>query len=213
MSKRNVGFAYDNFMLLHENHKRPHPERPERIMSIYTYLLNHTTLLDRCVKVRCPFADLDHIRAVHSQAMIDQVERSRYNKHKLRDEGVKVLKQHGVETNYLEYDVFINRWTYECALMAAGAVIEACNAIVKRRECEAVFAAVRPPGHHAEETKVQGFCVFNSIAVAAKYLQKECGVKKVCIFDWDIHCGDGTSEIFYEDNSVLYVSIHRYDDG
>ncbi len=87
-----VGLAYDHFMLLHENHKRPHPERPGRILSIYNYLESHTKLIDRCVKVLCPFAELKHVEAVHSKEMIDLVERSRYNKHKLRDESIKILK-------------------------------------------------------------------------------------------------------------------------
>ncbi len=63
---------------------------------------------------------------------------------------MKILKQHGLEVNYLEYDVFTNRWTYECALMAAGAVIESSDALFKHKTCDSVFAAVRPPGHHAE---------------------------------------------------------------
>lgn len=121
------------------------------------------------------------------------------------------MKEHGTEVNYLEYDVYANRYSYECALMAAGGSVEACDAIFKRKECQSVFAAIRPPGHHAEAGKVQGFCFFNNAAVAARHLQEECGIKKVCIFDWDVHCGDGTSKIFYEDDSVLYISIHRYD--
>ena len=106
-----------------------------------------------------------------------------------------------------------NRYSYECALMAAGASIEACNAIFKRKECQSVFAAIRPPGHHAEASKVQGFCFLNNAAIAARHVQKECGIQRVCIFDWDVHCGDGTSKIFYDDDSVLYVSMHRYDKG
>ena len=167
--KRRVGFAYDNFMLLHENHKRPHPERPARLMSIYTYLEN-TKLLNKLIPVKCSFADLKYIERVHSKYMIEQVEKSRYDKHKLRDEGIQVLKEHGKQVNYLEYDVYTNRWTYECALMAVGGTLEACDAIFKRKECDSVFAAVRPPGHHAEESKVQGFCLFNNVAVAARYL-------------------------------------------
>jgi acetoin utilization deacetylase AcuC-like enzyme len=72
-----------------------------------------------------------HIEKVHSKDLIEKVELSRYKKHKLRNEGVKELKTHGVEVNYLEYDVFTNRWTYECALMAAGATIASCDAMFK----------------------------------------------------------------------------------
>ena len=97
--------------------------------------------------------------------------------------------------------------------MAAGASIQACDMIFNFKQCDSVFAAIRPPGHHAEENKVSGFCVFNNAAIAARYLLNKCGLKKVCIFDWDVHVGDGTSQIFYEDDSVLYISMHRYDSG
>jgi acetoin utilization deacetylase AcuC-like enzyme len=153
-AQRKIGFAHDNFMLLHENHKRYHPERPSRLMSIYTYLEeSETKLLNKCMMLKCPFSKLKHIEKVHTKEMIDAVEKSRYQKHKLRDEGIKELKQHGKDVNYLEYDVYANRYTYEAALMAAGACIEACKAIFKRDDVDSAYAAVRPPGHHADECK------------------------------------------------------------
>ena len=72
---------------------------------------------------------------------------------------------------------------------------------------------MRPPGHHAYPDKPGGFCFFNNVAVAAKVAQKELGVSKICIFDWDVHHGDGTQEAFYSDDSILYISIHRFDKG
>ena len=153
-AQRKIGFAYDNFMLLHENHKRPHPERPSRLMSIYSYLEDsETKLLNKCMMLKCPFSKLKHIEKVHTKEMIDAVEKSRYKKHKLRDEGIKELKDHGKDVNYLEYDVYANRYTYEAALMAAGACIEACKSIFKREDVDSAYAAVRPPGHHADECK------------------------------------------------------------
>jgi len=78
---------------------------------------------------------------------------------------------------------------------------------------DSVFAIVRPPGHHAHCSAICGFCFFNNVAVAARVAQKEFNKRKVCIFDWDIHVGDGTSNVFYNDDSVLYISIHRFDMG
>ena len=75
------------------------------------------------------------------------------------------------------------------------------------------FAIVRPPGHHAHCGSISGFCFFNNVAVAARVAQKEFNKKKVCIFDWDVHVGDGTANVFYNDETVLYISIHRYDMG
>jgi len=77
---------------------------------------------------------------------------------------------------------------------------------------DSAFALIRPPGHHAHCNKVGGFCFFNNVGVAARTIQKEMPeMKKIVIFDWDVHYGDGTSQIFYEDATVLYISIHRYD--
>ncbi len=96
--------------------------------------------------------------------------------------------------------------------MAAGGTIEGVRAVVER-EVDTAFCIVRPPGHHASCSNAAGFCFFNNVAVAARYAQNELGVNKVCIFDWDVHVGDGTSQIFYEDDTVLYMSIHRFDNG
>ncbi len=76
LDERLVGFSYDNFMLLHENHKRPHPESPARLISIYTHLEKNTNLLEKCVKLKCPFIDLIHVERVHSKEMIEQIEKS-----------------------------------------------------------------------------------------------------------------------------------------
>jgi histone deacetylase 6 len=87
------------------------------------------------------------------------------------------------------------------------AIRAVCNDTV-----DSAFAIVRPPGHHAHCSEESGFCFFNNVGVAARVAQKEFKlVKKVVIFDWDVHVGDGTSQIFYEDASVLYISIHRFD--
>jgi histone deacetylase 6 len=110
-------------------------------------------------------------------------------------------------------DVYLNKYSADCALLSAGGTIEGIKSLLDSKECNAVFAAVRPPGHHASHKEAAGFCFFNNVAVAAKYAQSKYGVKKVCIFDWDIHCGDGTSKLFDKDDSILLVSMHRYDDG
>lgn len=75
------------------------------------------------------------------------------------------------------------------------------------------FSLVRPPGHHAFPETPGGFCFFNNVAVAAKYALTQYSLNRICIFDWDVHHGDGTQQIFYEDNHILYMSIHRYDRG
>ena len=80
-------------------------------------------------------------------------------------------------------------------------------------EIHSSFAIVRPPGHHAHCSLISGFCFFNNVAIAARVAQKEFNKRKVCIFDWDVHVGDGTANVFYDDPSVLYISIHRHDMG
>ena len=100
--------------------------------------------------------------------------------------------------------------SYEVALEACGAMLEAADAVM-RGDVDSVFCAVRPPGHHATATRGMGFCIFNHVAVTARYLQKKHGLKRVAIIDWDVHHGNGTEAIFIEDPGVLYISLHERD--
>jgi acetoin utilization deacetylase AcuC-like enzyme len=99
--------------------------------------------------------------------------------------------------------------SYEVAIAAAGGVLAAVDAVMAG-DVRNVFCAVRPPGHHALPGRAMGFCLFNNVAVAARYLQKRHDVSRVLIVDWDVHHGNGTQEVFYNDPSVLYFSVHRY---
>lgn len=99
--------------------------------------------------------------------------------------------------------------TYEAALMAAGAVLTAVDAVMGGQATNA-FCAVRPPGHHAERDQAMGFCFFNNVAIGAKYLQHHHGIGRVAIIDWDVHHGNGTQQAFDDDPSVLYFSLHQY---
>jgi len=99
--------------------------------------------------------------------------------------------------------------SYEVALFAVGGVICAVDAVMSGKVKNA-FCAVRPPGHHATADRGMGFCIFNNVAIAARHAQKKHGIEKILIVDWDVHHGNGTQEIFYEDPSVFYFSIHQW---
>jgi acetoin utilization deacetylase AcuC-like enzyme len=103
----------------------------------------------------------------------------------------------------------LSKESYDVALWAVGGVLAACDAVMEGKTRNA-FCAVRPPGHHAMRDKGMGFCIFNNAGVAARYLQKKYGVGKVLIVDWDVHHGNGTQDIFYEDGSVFYFSTHQW---
>jgi acetoin utilization deacetylase AcuC-like enzyme len=97
----------------------------------------------------------------------------------------------------------------EVALHAAGAVLNAVDAVVAR-QADNAFCIVRPPGHHATPDRGMGFCIFNNIAIGARYAQRKHGVERVLIADWDVHHGNGTQDIFYDDGSVFFFSTHQY---
>ncbi len=105
-------------------------------------------------------------------------------------------------------DTAICEESYDVALEATGAVLELADAVT-RGTVDSAFCAVRPPGHHATPSRGMGFCIFNHVAVAARYLQSRHGLGKVAIIDWDVHHGNGTEAVFIEDPSVLYISLHE----
>ena len=108
-------------------------------------------------------------------------------------------------------DTGVNQYTYNCALLAAGGCFDGIDLIfADKSKYRKFFLACRPPGHHAFPSRGSGFCIFNNAALGAKYAHYEHGIKKIAIVDFDAHHGNGTQDIFYEDDSVYYISFHQY---
>ncbi|WP_328286481.1 class II histone deacetylase [Ureibacillus manganicus] len=103
----------------------------------------------------------------------------------------------------------VGRGSYEIALLSAGAAITAVDSVLTSKVKNA-YSLSRPPGHHAEPEKGIGFCIFNNVAIAAKYAKKKYGLKRILVLDWDVHHGNGTEKVFYEDDEVLFISIHQH---
>uniref|UniRef100_A0A673H8U1 Histone deacetylase n=1 Tax=Sinocyclocheilus rhinocerous TaxID=307959 RepID=A0A673H8U1_9TELE len=216
-----TGLVYDTFMLKHQcicGNTNIHPEHAGRIQSVWSRL-QETGLLGRCERIRGRKATLDEIQTVHSEYHTLLYGTSPLNRQKLDSKKLlgpisqkmyAVLPCGGIG---VDSDTVWNEMHSSGAVrMAVGCVIELAFKVAAG-ELKNGFAVVRPPGHHAEESTAMGFCFFNSVAITAKLLQQKLGVGKILIIDWDIHHGNGTQQAFYNDPNVLYISLHRYDDG
>jgi len=175
---------------MHEN-TPGHPESPARLQVIDQMLETHQhrDLFDWLPPRN---ATVEELAWVHTTGLISRVEASAEREH----------------TDF-DYETAGNNHSFAAASTAAGAAITAVDAVFDMPERPA-YALVRPPGHHAERNQVMGFCLFNSVAVAAEYALRVRGCKRVLIYDWDVHHGNGTMHSFYDRKDVMYVSAHQF---
>lgn len=196
-----VCIVYDEKMQKHCNiSDNSHPEKPNRISSIYKNHEEHD-LLQRCHLLQGRSATTEELTLVHSKDYIDDIKRTSTLK-------LKELQKQASDYN----SVYLHPETWSSACMSTGSLLQVVDAVLNG-ECQSGVAIVRPPGHHAEKDIACGFCIFNNIAVAAMYAVQFHHVKRVLIVDWDVHHGNGTQSIFEEDPRILYISVHRYDNG
>ncbi|XP_054908925.1 histone deacetylase 4 isoform X2 [Poeciliopsis prolifica] len=209
-----TGLVYDSLMQKHQcicGNATIHPEHAGRIQSIWSRL-QETGLRAQCECIRGRKASQEELQTVHSEAHVQL-----YGTNPLRqklDCSVNPMFVRlpcggiGVDSDTIWNEIHSST----AARLAVGSVVELVFKVATG-ELKNGFAVVRPPGHHAEESTPMGFCYFNSVAIAAKLLQQRLNVSKILIVDWDVHHGNGTQQAFYTDPSVLYLSLHRYDDG
>jgi len=187
---KNIGILYDDVYLEHLTGEG-HPECPERLTAIHS-AMRREGIIEKCKRMEPREATIEEISLVHVKGYIDSVANANVPEGRLL---------------YLDGDTPISKMSYYVARVAVGGLLNTIDYVIGGKKA---FAFVRPPGHHAERDRGMGFCVFNNIAIAARYAQKKRGIKKVLIADWDLHHGNGTQEAFYNDPSVLYFSTHQY---
>lgn len=193
----NLVFVYDQQF---QKHLTPesHPESPNRLAAIES-ALHRSELIKQVRRAEPRKATADELATVHNAGYIEDLEQ----KGKVAHEQQKTLQLDAAA------ETFMSPESYETAKLAAGAGLVAIESVLKGG-APVSFVAVRPPGHHALADKPMGFCIFNNIAIGARYAQEHLGAKKVMIVDWDVHHGNGTQEIFFDDPSVCFVSFHQY---
>jgi acetoin utilization deacetylase AcuC-like enzyme len=188
---KKTGFLYDERYLLHDTGPG-HPESADRLRAIYQGIKD-ADLLSKLTIIQGSRADLKWVETVHAKNYIERFEAACRSGNSMFD--------------YPDNQICAD--TFETALLAVGGVLDAAGQVIMGK-LDNVFCAVRPPGHHAEYDQAMGFCYFNNVAIAARYLQIEWGIQRVGIVDFDVHHGNGTQHIFEEDPDVFYYSIHQH---
>ena len=184
-----TGLIYDPLFLQHAMEE--HIESPERLRVIVARL-EEKGMFSKLKKIPFAGASQEDLLVVHSREMIQ-----------------KVISAASGEPTWLDMDTYVCSESYRVATAAVGGGIELVSQIMAGTISNGM-ALVRPPGHHATAFRSMGFCLFNNIAIAARHLQKKHQVKKIAIIDWDVHHGNGTQDIFYQDPTVFYMSTHLY---
>lgn len=187
-----TGLVYHPDCLLHDTGS--HPESPGRLRAIMGHL-DEYGLIKRLDVVTPEEAPEEALLWIHTRQHIDHVRRA------------CAQSIVAIGRGYLDPDTPVCAASWRAALLAAGGVMTGVDHVMAGK-WENGMAVVRPPGHHATPDKAMGFCLFNNVAIGARYLQKRYGLKRVAIIDWDVHHGNGTQDAFYADPSVFYLSTH-----
>jgi len=185
-----VGIVRDPIYLKHSNGPG-HPESAERLM-VLEKMLSTFPLRDHLLDIPARDATIRELSWVHETAYIERIEKTKYH-----------------PFTRLDMDTGATSDSYDAAVRAAGGAMEAVRGVLEGR-CGSSFAFLRPPGHHAESDRSMGFCIFNNIAIAARYAIQVHQLERILIIDWDVHHGNGTMHQFYESDQVLYFSIHQF---
>ncbi len=184
-----TGYVYDPIYLEHD--LAGHPENQRRLKRILQVLEEHKMMGQLTPIAAVPITP-ERLERVHEPHYVAQVQR--------------VAKGGG---GHLDMDTYVRSASYDAALMAAGGLVEATRAVLDGKVNNA-FALVRPPGHHALRSRGMGFCLFNNVAIAARYALAERGLDRLLIVDFDVHHGNGTQDEFEADPAVMYISTHQY---
>lgn len=188
---KKTGFVYDERYLLHHTASW-HPETPNRLEAAFRGI-QEAGLLSKLTLIKGRRAEQKWIETVHSAGHINR----------LREACASGM------TEFEHPDNQMCRETFEIALLAVGGVLDAVQMVMEGK-IDNAFCAVRPPGHHAEADKAMGFCYFNNIAIAAKYLQSVWGLERIGIVDFDVHHGNGTQHVFEHEREVFFFSVHEH---
>lgn len=183
--------VYKNDLFLAHDTGREHIESAARLLAVYQELDRS----DVGVKLLYPSwkkAAISAVQLIHSREHVQEIAATAAR-----------------PATLLDADTRVSADSYQAALLAVGAVIDGL-ARLHRGEIDNAFCLVRPPGHHAERHRAMGFCLFNNIAVGARWAIRKLGVQRVMIIDWDLHHGNGTQKSFYQQDTVLYCSLHQY---
>jgi acetoin utilization deacetylase AcuC-like enzyme len=184
-----TGYVYEPIYLEHD--LPGHPENQRRLRTILS-VLEQYQMLERLTKIPAEPVSPERLERVHSSRYVEQVQ--------------QLARRGG---GHLDMDTYVRPASYDAALMAAGGLVEATRCVLEGEVANA-FALVRPPGHHALRSRGMGFCLFNNVAIAARYALSEHGVERVLIVDFDVHHGNGTQDEFDSDPDVMFISTHQY---
>ena len=186
-----TAYIYDPLFLNHDTGSR-HPERSQRV-SVAHDLLSNQEWFSNLFQMETRLAEQQWLANVHDSDYIQRVEQA----------------CRSGERNLDTPDVTISSASYQVALNGAGSILQLSDALMSG-QVDNGFAMVRPPGHHAEQNVAMGFCLFNNVAVAARYLQQKYELERILILDWDVHHGNGTQHTFEQDPTVFYISLHQF---